>query len=215
VHALQNEQVALASATGGREPTAWSRPFDQDRCGMVLGEGAAVFILEELGHAVGRGARIHAEIVGHGARTSAVVNGAAGRRRALALAMRQALERAGIDAAQLGHVHAQGLSTVAGDRDEAAAIGDALGAAANAVPTVSAKGHFGNLGAGSGLVECAASVLALQRGELFPLMNYQTPDAECPVRAARRGDPAGDVFVSSAATPQGQAGSVAIRRWNG
>jgi 3-oxoacyl-[acyl-carrier-protein] synthase II len=215
VHALQNEQVALASSAGGREPTAWSRPFDRDRCGMVLGEGAAVLVIEELDHALGRGAKIHAEIIGHAARTKTVAHSGADRRQALALAMREALSKAGIDGQQVGHVHAQGLSTVDGDRDEAAAIGDVFGGAANRIPTVSAKGHFGNLGAGSGIVECAASIRAMQRGELFPLLNYQTPDETCPVRAARRGDPAGHVFVSSAATPQGQASSVVIRGWNG
>jgi 3-oxoacyl-[acyl-carrier-protein] synthase II len=113
----------------------------------------------------------------------------------------------------LGHVHAQGLSTVTGDREEAAALGDVLGDAAARIPTVAAKGNFGNLGAGSGLVECVASILSLGRGTLFPLLNYQASDAACPVRAARRGDAAGDSFVSVAATPQGQAGAVVFRRW--
>jgi len=215
VHALQSEQVAMNATAGGRDPQAWSRPFDRDRCGMVLGEGAAVLVLEELEHAVGRGARIHGEVIGHGARTATAQSGIGDRRRALALAMRQAIARAAVAPDDIGHVHAQGLSTVAGDRDEAAAIHDALGAAAARVPTVAAKGHFGNLGAGSGLVECAASIVALGRGELFPLLNYETPDAGCPVRAARCGDPAGDVFISSAATPQGQASSVVIRAWKG
>jgi 3-oxoacyl-[acyl-carrier-protein] synthase II len=91
---------------------------------------------------------------------------------------------------------------------------DALGPAARSIPTVAAKSHFGNLGGGSGVVECVASLLALRHGELFPLLNYETPDPECPVRAARRGDPAGDVFISSSVTPQGQAGSVVIRSWS-
>jgi 3-oxoacyl-[acyl-carrier-protein] synthase II len=76
---------------------------------------------------------------------------------------------------------------------------------------VAAKSHFGNLGAGSGLVECIASVLALGQGELFPVLNHAVTDAECPVRAARGGEPAGDLFISTAVTPQGQAGSLVIR----
>jgi 3-oxoacyl-[acyl-carrier-protein] synthase II len=101
----------------------------------------------------------------------------------------------------------------AGPKSEAEGIRDALGAAAGSVPTVAAKSHFGNLGGGSGLVECVASILALQRGELFPLLNHTTPDAACGLRAATRGDAAGDVFVSTSVTPQGQSGSVVIRKW--
>jgi 3-oxoacyl-[acyl-carrier-protein] synthase II len=212
VHALQSEQVAL-DGEGAGIPSTWSRPFDQRRRGMVLGEGAAVLILEELSAAEQRGARIYAEVVGHGA-ACATGPGAVGQRReALARAIRAAVNRGGIASDQLGHIHAQGLSTVAGDRAEAAALGDTLGEVASRIPTVAAKGHFGNLGAGSGLVECVASILALGRGELFPLSNYEAPDADCPVRPSRRGDSPGDAFVSAAATPQGQAGALIIRRW--
>ena len=86
--------------------------------------------------------------------------------------------------------------------------------AAATIPTVAAKSHFGNLGAGSGVVECVASVLAMRHGSLFPLLNHETPDPDCKIRAAKAGDPAGDVFVSSSVTPQGQAGSVVIRSWS-
>jgi 3-oxoacyl-[acyl-carrier-protein] synthase II len=212
VHALQTEQVALPDGQDD-DPTRWSRPFDRDRRGMVLGEGAAVLILEELSHAEHRGARIRAELVGHAA-GAAVDRGGVGRRRAaLGHVMRNSLKAAGIDPAGLGHIHAYGVSTVTGDREEAAALGDVLGAAARLAPVVAAKSHFGNLGAGSGLVECIASILAMERGELFPLLNHDAADPDCPVRAARRGDPAGRSFVSAAVTPQGQAGSLAFRAW--
>jgi 3-oxoacyl-[acyl-carrier-protein] synthase II len=180
---------------------------------MVLGEGAGVLVLEELEHARARGARIRGEIVAHAARTACGVRGSGDRRRAIAAVMRETLARAGMGGDNVGHVHAQGLSTKAGDRDEAAAIQEALGTAAAAVPVVSAKGHFGNLGAGSGVVECAASIAALDRGELFPLLNYEKPAPDCPIKAARRGDPAGEMFLSTAASPQGQASAVLIRRW--
>jgi 3-oxoacyl-[acyl-carrier-protein] synthase II len=211
VHALQSEQVALEQEGG--DPAAWSRPFDAARRGMVLGEGAAVLILEELESARKRGARIYAEVVGHAAACSADRGGTGRRRAVLAQAIGTALDRAGLTGDTLGHVHAQGLSTITGDREEAAALGDAIGAAAARIPTVAAKGNFGNLGAGSGLVECVASILSLTRGTLFPLLNYESPAADCPVRPARRGEPAGDSFISLAATPQGQAGAVAFRRW--
>ena len=209
VHALQSEQVAL----GDGDPTRWSRPFDRDRKGMVLGEGAAVLVLEELEHAQSRNARIYAEVVGHAARHASDAAGVGIRRRAVGLAMRRALDMAGAAANSLGHVHAHGLSTVTGDREEAAAMGDALGTAAGSVPLVAAKSHFGNLGAGSGVVECIASVLALRQGTLFPLLNHESADPECPIRPARSGDPAGESFISSAVTPQGQAGTVVIRSW--
>jgi 3-oxoacyl-[acyl-carrier-protein] synthase II len=214
VHALQSEQVALeddAADSGRSEPTRWSRPFDRSRKGMVLGEGSAVFILEELRHAQARGATIYGEIVGHAARNAGLAGGVGLKQKALSLAMRRALSMAKVTAAELSHIHAHGASTVVGDREEAAAMHDVLGAAAATIPTVAAKSHFGNLGGGSGLVECMASVLALRHGELFPLLNFEESDPDCRIRAARRGDPSGNVFISSAVTPQGQAGSIVIR----
>ena len=209
VHALQSEQVAL----GDDDPAAWSRPFDKGRRGMVLGEGAGVLVLEELEHALARRARILGEVIGHAARSATDGRGVGRRRQAVGNAMRRALAMADVPPEALGHVHAHGLSTVVGDREEAHAIGDVLGSAATRVPTVAAKSHFGNLGGGSGIVECIASLMALRHGTLFPLLNYETPDPECPIRAARSGDAAGDVFLSTAVTPQGQAGSLVIRRW--
>jgi len=209
VHALQSEQVAL----GDGEPTTWSRPFDRARKGMVLGEGAAVLILEELGHAERRGAVIHGEVLGHAARCATDPGGAGRRRSGLAAALGRALEMSGVRPEGLGHVHAHGASTVVGDWDEAGALHDVLGATAGAIPTVAAKSHFGNLGAGSGLVECIASLLAVRRGSLFPLLNFQTPDERCPIRPGRAGEPAGDVFISAGITPQGQAGALVIGRW--
>jgi 3-oxoacyl-[acyl-carrier-protein] synthase II len=210
VHALQSEQVAL----GAGDPARWSRPFDKGRQGMVLGEGAAVIVLEELSHARARGARIYGEVVGHAARCGTDSSGVGLRRQVTARAVGRALEAAGVNAERLGHVHAHGASTVLGDRDEAAGLQDALGVAVGRVPTVAAKANIGNLGAGSGLVECIASLLAVRHGQLFPLLNYEVADPDCPIRAARHGDPAGDLFVSVAVTPQGQAGALVFRGWS-
>ena len=212
VHALQSEQVAVDEA-GGLEPARWSRPFDRGRRGMVLGEGAAVLILEELGHAEARGARIYGEIIGHASRCVANSSGVGDRRRVLAHALGAALRTAALPPDHVGHVHAVGVSTVVGDREEAAALHDVLGAVAERVPTVAAKANFGNLGGASGLMECVASLLAMRHGELFPLLNYETADPDCRIRAAHRGDPAGDICLSSAVTPQGQAGALVIRGW--
>jgi 3-oxoacyl-(acyl-carrier-protein) synthase len=74
---------------------------------------------------------------------------------------------------------------------------------------------MGNLGAGSGVVEMATSIVAMQRDTLFPLLNFQSPDADCPIRPARGGEAAGASCLSVAATPQGQAAAVLLGRWNG
>ncbi len=214
VHSLQSEQVAFATGPNDA-PSTWSRPFDRDRRGMVLGEGAAVLILEELESAQRRGATIHAEVIGHAAR-SAVERGGAGRRRqALSRAYAASLQRAGLAPLQLGHIHAHGMSTVTGDCDEAAALATVLGDALGRIPMAAAKGHFGNLGAAGGLAECIASILALKNGSLFPLLNFENTDTACPVRPARRGDAAGATFVSAAVTPQGQAAALTFRAWPG
>jgi len=180
---------------------------------MVLGEGAAVLILEELGHAEKRGARIYGEVLGQAAGCAADRGGVGRRRQALAGVFTRALASAGVGPDRLGHVHAHGASTVTGDREEAAALHDVLGNRALAIPTVAAKSHFGNLGAGSGLVETIASLLAVRQGRLFPLLNFDTPDDACPIRPARAGDPAGRVFVSAGITPQGQAGALVVGGW--
>jgi 3-oxoacyl-[acyl-carrier-protein] synthase II len=208
VHAILNEQVAL----GDDSPETWSRPFDRDRKGMVLGEGAAVLILEELQHAQNRNAQIYGEILGHAA-ASHVTGMAVGQRKSVVRSVTsRALASAGISSDALGHVHAQGLSTTEGDKEEYGGLRESLGETIDQLPLVSAKSNFGHLGAGSGLVECIASLLALQKNELFLHKNYETQDAECPIRAAIRGDTAGDSFLSFAATPQGQAGSLVFGR---
>ena len=214
VHALQSEQVALGNGRLENAPPAtWSRPFDRNRQGMVLGEGAAVLVLEELEHAVARGATIYGEILGHAARNAGDARGVGRKQRAMALALGRALEISGLSPDRIGHIHAHGASTVAGDREEALALHDCLGDVAQSIPTVAASSHFGNLGAAGGVVECIASVLAMRHKTLFPLLNFQTPDPECAIRAARAGDSPGDVFISSSVTPQGQAGAIVVGAW--
>ncbi len=218
VHTLMNEQVAV----GDDDPAGWSRPFDRDRRGMVLGEGAGVLVLEELGHALNRGAKIHGEVVGHAASHASTRREASSRRetaargigdtaKAIGNVVRGALAASGIRPDELGHVHAHGLGTVCGDREEASALAAVFGERLGRVPTVAAKSSFGNLGAASGVVECIASVLAMTKGTLFPLQNYRHSDPDCPILAARGGEAAGSSFLSSSVTPQGQAGAVVVR----
>ncbi len=215
VHALMNEQVAV----GDDDPAGWSRPFDRDRRGMVLGEGAGVLVLEELGHALKRGATIHGEVVGHAAshassRRETAARGIGDTAKAIGNVVHGAVSASGIRADELGHVHAHGLGTVCGDREEASALAAVFGGRLGRVPTVAAKSSFGNLGAAGGVVECIASVLAMTKGTLFPLQNYRHSDPECPILAARGGEAAGSSFLSSSVTPQGQAGAVVIRAFS-
>ncbi|OHB80354.1 MAG: 3-oxoacyl-ACP synthase [Planctomycetes bacterium RBG_16_64_10] len=210
VHAMQTEQLA----TNGSDPSRACRPFDLHRTGMVLGEGAAAIVLEELDSALARKATIFAEVVGAGSSSVVDRNTVAHCDQALANAMVATLRCAGASPADVGHIHAHGLSTVRCDIDEARAIHRVFGASASTVPVVAAKSYFGNLGAGSGMVELIASVLALRAGRLFPILNYQTADPDCAIAAVRStATPAGRSFLNLSTTPQGQAAVVMIRAY--
>jgi 3-oxoacyl-[acyl-carrier-protein] synthase II len=207
VHALQQEEVAQ----GEGDPATISRPFDRDRTGMVLGEGAAAVMLEELGHAQSRKAPMYGEVLAAASRASAGPGLVARRRQAMAGMLRALLEDAGPE--PIGHVHAHGLSTRNGDIEEAGAIEDALGSRSRDLPVTAAKSYFGNLGAGSGMIELIASLLAMRQGRLFRILNYHTPDPQCPVAAVRDdGTPPGDRFIKLSVSPQGQASGILVGR---
>ncbi len=199
-----------------KTPERASRPFDRDRSGMVLGEGAGAILLEELEHAQARDATIFGEVVG--AASSAVVDRSLVARQdvALANAMRAVLREADCAPENVGHIHAHGLGARQSDIDESRALAEVFGPRAAQVPVTAAKSYFGNLGAASGVVELIASTLALGRGALFPVLNYETPDPECPVAAvtAEGVDP-GESFLNLNTTPQGQASCVLVRRFAG
>jgi 3-oxoacyl-[acyl-carrier-protein] synthase II len=207
IHALQTEQLADPACA----PAEASRPFDANRTGMVVGEGAGTVILEELESAQARGAKIYGELLGSGSSTVANTHLDHQRQRALANAARTALAEAGITPDQLGHINAHGLATPQSDAEEAAALGDVLGSAAETVPTFAAKSYFGNLGAGGGVVELAASLFALAEGSLFGTLNYATPDLACKLNLSATADrPAGANFLKLSVTPQAQAAAVAV-----
>ena len=117
------------------------------------------------------------------------------------------LETANIKPQDIGHVHAHGLSSIGVDSDEAIAIKKQLGD----VPVTAAKSYMGNLGAGSGLVELIASVLAMKNNQLFPILNYETPDEGCPINAVAEWAVPGDICLNLNCTPQGQASSVVVK----
>jgi 3-oxoacyl-[acyl-carrier-protein] synthase II len=202
IHALQTEQMARDNG----DPAKASRPFDKGRTGMVAGEGAGMIVLEELESARSRGAEIYAEVRGLG---SANISDPQLRGRcdaALARAMRAALADAGASPDEVGHVNAHGLSTIERDADEARAIREVFGERADRLPVCAPKSNFGNLGAGSGVVELAASVLALREGRLPRVLNYETPDSECPLAVVNDDQtPPGRSFLNLSVTPQGQA----------
>ncbi len=201
IHALQTEQ--MASANG--DPAKASRPFDKNRTGMVAGEGAGMVVLEEYESAKARGATIYAEVLGLG---SANVADATLRGKcdvALERAMKAALHDAGKTPTDVGHINAHGLSTTERDADEARAIAKVFGTRAESVPVAAIKSNMGNLGAGGGVVELIASVLALRDGRLPRVLNFETADPACPLHVAEDDTRSGGSFLNLSVTPQGQA----------
>ncbi|MEU8377337.1 beta-ketoacyl-[acyl-carrier-protein] synthase family protein [Micromonospora sp. NPDC048894] len=166
---------ARALAHGWSDPTAASRPFDRRRNGLVLGEGAGVFVLERTAHAVARGVPRYADLLGWGANNDAYHpttprpdgSGAAH-------CMRAALRDAGLHADEIGYLNAHGTSTKAGDTAEIAALRDVYGTATP--PVSSTKGVTGHLLGVSGVVEAAIGIEALRRGLLPPTHNLDDPD---------------------------------------
>jgi 3-oxoacyl-[acyl-carrier-protein] synthase II len=210
VHTVQQEEVFL----GDGDPAAASRPFDRDRQGMVLGEGAGAILLEDLGHAQARGATIYGELLSAATSSVAGPRLVAQRGRAMQNVLQAVLQSAGASVDDVGHLHAHGLSTHTGDVEEAGAIGEVFAARRTPLPVTAAKSYFGNLGAGSGMVELIASLLAIKHDHLFPILNYTTIDPQCPVSAVRNGDGRpGASFINLNVTPQGQASAVMVRRF--
>jgi len=207
IHVVTQEEIA----TGDGDPTRLSRPFDRQRSGAVMGEGAGAMMLEELEHAQVRGATILGEVVGFAASAVSDKLGAGQYRAAFKNVYSKALAAAGVRPEYVGHVNAHGLGTRRCDAEEALAIAEVFGS--RRVPVVAAKSYFGNLGAGSGMVELFGSLLALQNGRLFRTLNYESPDPECPVNVITDDDTsAGDCFVTANISPQGQASAVVIRK---
>jgi 3-oxoacyl-[acyl-carrier-protein] synthase II len=191
-------------------PEKACRPFDRRRDGLVIGEGSAVLVLEELEHARRRGARIYAEVVGFGSAFDRQKSGAG-----LARAIRAALADAGLGPEDIDHVNAHGLSTVAADAWEARGLQQVFGDRREPVPVFAAKSYLGNLGAGGGTTELAASVVALQHGAVPATLNYEEPDPACPLHVTT-GEPrplTRPHVLKVNFTPMGQCAAVVIRRW--
>lgn len=197
-------------------PQCASRPFDRDRDGFVIGEGAGMVVLERATVAAHRGAPILAEAAGCGVTCDAYRitderPDASGAARAITLALRDA----GASIADLGYINAHGTGTVMNDRVETRAIRTALGTHAFTVPVSSTKSMIGHLLAGAGAVEYVATVLALRDGFLPPTINYEHPDPECDLDYIpnRARDARIDVALSNSFGFGGQNACALIRRW--
>jgi 3-oxoacyl-[acyl-carrier-protein] synthase II len=197
-------------------PETASRPFDATRDGFVMGEGAAVVILEELEHAKRRDARIYAEVAGYGAtgdahHLTAPAPAGEGAQRA----MRRAMKDAGLEPSGIQYINAHGTSTPANDLNETRAIKSVFGAHAAGVSVSSTKGATGHMLGAAGAIEFILGALAIINGIIPPTINYQTPDPECdldytPNKAIKRRV---DAVLSNSFGFGGHNACLAIRRF--
>ena len=169
-----------ALSTRNDAPTAASRPFDRERDGFVIGEGAGVVVLEELGHARRRGARIYAELVGYAATADAYhVAAPPPDHTGVQRCLRAALRDARLTATDIGYINAHGTSTPLNDKYETSAIRQVFGDHARRLAISSTKSMMGHTMGAAGGIEAAITALALDTGVLPPTINYATPDPEC------------------------------------
>ena len=226
IEAIKNREVTTDSAA--------CRPFDARRDGSVAGEGAGAILIEELESALRRGAKIYAEVCGgvyrgvlkhardveQSAITSPkelphdLVQTRESVREAIRLSLRRLLEKCAIDVDAIGHINANARGDATLDAAEALALRDVLGDALDAIPVTALKGALGNPGAGAGAIETVASLLALQRGTLFPTLNFGEPDPVCGISPVVDSETAaGDSFVKICANGLGQASAAYFKRW--
>lgn len=172
--------AARAMTTRNDEPHRASRPFDKDRDGFIIGEGSAVFVMEDYDFAKKRGAKIYGEVVGYGMAGDAYhitqpdpeADGAF-------RASRMALRTAGVKPEDIGYINAHGTSTYYNDKGETHAIKRAFGEQAYKIPVSSTKSMIGHTLGAAGAIEALICILAMRDGKLPPTINYETPDPEC------------------------------------
>lgn len=169
-----------ALSTRNDDPKTASRPFDKDRDGFVMGEGAGMLIIEELEHAVNRGAQIYGEVVGYGASGDAYhITAPAPDADGAYRAMLMAVEDAGIKPCDIDYINAHGTSTGLNDKLETLAIKRLLGEDATKIAVSSTKSMMGHLLGAAGAVEAIACLMTINEGVIPPTINYTTPDEEC------------------------------------
>jgi 3-oxoacyl-[acyl-carrier-protein] synthase II len=197
-------------------PATASRPFDATRDGFVLGEGAGVVVLEELGHAVRRGARIYGEVVGYGATGDAYhLTGQPEAHEGLQRAMRRALRDGELTPGSVDYINAHGTSTPLNDPNEIRAIKAVFGEHARALSVSSTKSATGHMLGAAGAVEFIACALAIRDGMVPPTINYSTPDSECDLDVTPNVPKVRtvDVALSNSSGFGGHNVSLALRRW--
>jgi 3-oxoacyl-[acyl-carrier-protein] synthase II len=200
------------------EPERASRPFDAERDGFLMGEGAAVLVLESLEHAQARGARVHAEVVGYGSSCDAFhvtapdENGAGA-----VLSMKGALRDAGLRPDEIDYINAHGTSTALNDRTETIAIHTVFGPLAEKIPISSTKSMVGHLMGAAGAVEAVVCARTLATGVIHPTINYEFPDPECDLdyvpNKARKTDPR--TALSNSFGFGGHNATLIFQRWEG
>ena len=210
--------LLTALSTRNDEPTRASRPFDRDRDGFILGEGAGMLVLEELEHARARGATIHGEVIGYGSTADAFrITDSHDEGRGAIACMREALADAGIEPGDVDYINAHGTSTSVNDSIETLAIKKTFGEAAYKVPISSTKSMMGHLIAAAGSVEAIVCLLAIRDRIMPPTANLDNPDPECdldyiPHEARRK---AVDVALSNSFGFGGQNIALILRRHDG
>jgi 3-oxoacyl-[acyl-carrier-protein] synthase II len=178
--AMAGLSVMTALSTRNDEPERASRPFDIDRNGFVMGEGAAVLVLESLDHAKARGAYILGEISGYGNSNDAFhISAPAENGSGAALCMQCALNDAGLSSIDIGYINAHGTSTPLNDKSETEAIKTVFGEQAYHIPVSSTKSMTGHLLGAAGALEALICVKSIQNAILPPTINYETPDPDC------------------------------------
>jgi 3-oxoacyl-[acyl-carrier-protein] synthase II len=188
---------ATRSMTSNDSAENASRPFDKNRDGFVMGEGAGIVILENMQHALKRGIRIYAEIVGYGNTADAYhftapEPGGDG----MVRVMQAALQDADMDAEKIGYINAHGTSTILNDKCESKAIKKVFGDNAKTLKVSSIKSMIGHLLAGAGSVEFVATVISVFTGMIPPTINYKEPDADCPLDYVTNGAESLDLFAA-------------------
>lgn len=178
--AMAGMNVMGALSTRNEDPQTASRPFDKDRDGFLMGEGAGILILESLEHAQARGANILCELSGYGTTDDAHhISAPAENGAGAAMSMKMALENAELNVNDINYINAHGTSTPLNDKSETAAIKTVFGEQAYNIPISSTKSMTGHLLGASGAVEAVFCILAIRDEILPPTINYRTPDPEC------------------------------------
>lgn len=208
----------LTALTTSEDPKNASKPFDKNRSGFVMGDGSGVLILEELEHALKRGAKIYGEIVGYGATCDAYhMTAPCPDGDGAARAMKMAMNEAGITANELGYINAHGTSTEANDAGETAAIKLAFGEAAYQIPVSSTKSMTGHLLGAAGAIEAIACIKALEEGFLPPTIGYSEKDEACDLDYVPNQGRKADIryALSNSLGFGGHNGVLCFKKWEG